>query len=62
MATRSGHIYRTANTEGNESAEMLETLKSMEKTLQQLMEDRRKREDEIAHEHAARDKETKTRV
>ena len=62
MATRSGLIYKKADTEETESAEMAETLKSMEKMLQQLMEDRRKREDEIARERAACDKETKTRV
>ena len=62
MATRSGLIYKKADTEEIESTvEMAETLKSMEKMMKQLMEDRRKQE-EIAHKHAARDKEAQTRL
>ena len=53
MATPSGLIYKKANTEGTKSAEMAETLKSMEKMLQELMEAQHKREDDIVHEHAA---------
>ena len=62
MATRSGLIYRKEDPEEIKSAAMEETLKSMERMMQQLMEDRRKREEEYAIERAAREKEAQQRV
>ena len=62
MATQSGLIYKKTDSQEIGSGAMEETLKSMEKIMQQLMEDRRKREEEIALERAAREKEAATRV
>ena len=57
VLTPSGLMYKKADPEEIESAVMEETLKSIEKMMQQLMEDRCKREEEFALERAACEKE-----
>ena len=55
MATQSGCIYKITDQEKIDSAVMEETLKSVEKMIQQLLEDQRKLEGKLALELAARE-------
>ena len=57
MTTRSGRVYKREAT-----AEMEQTIKSVEQMMPQLVEDRRKREEEFATERAARERDAEKRI
>ncbi len=62
MATRSGRVFKQTRPTEEKAIDMEDTVKSMERMMTELIEDRRAREKEITAERRAREEENSRHI